>query len=265
MATQLDLNYDAQVAAVRSKVSAYAKRLWNGLPAYRDADADRLVRVLVPRVEAGQTKIAQLTDAYIARVVAAEVGGGIVRGDVADVSTEALRGVPAEEVYRRPFVTAYTEIAQGSTMTSAVTAGGARLVSLVETGMQLARTHSALQSGDRTGVQSWSRVLTGRENCALCTLATGQQYNRGDLMPIHGHCDCIVKPSFRAAEQPSVDRLRNAALAELGSSSRALPFADGGGTLADLLSLVTVAEHGETGPTLAWSWQHFTSKEEINL
>jgi hypothetical protein len=270
VATRLDLNYDAQVADVRTKVGSYAMRLWNGSPAYRDADAERIVALLIPRVEAGQARIAQLTDAYIARLVADELSGGIVRGAVADVSTEALRGVAAEEVYRRPFVTAYAELAQGATLTSAIGTGGARLSSLVDTGMQLARTHSARQAGERTKVKQWRRVLTGRENCALCSIVSTQTYYRGDLMPIHGHCDCIPKPLFGSSSELRDDtalsrQMREAVDAEFGGTARGEPFEGGKGTPSDYLGLIAVNEHGEIGPTLGWSWQNFTSKADIGL
>lgn len=270
MATRLDLNYDAQVAAVRTKVRGYAMRLWNGSPNYRDADAERLVALLVPRVEAGQARIAQLTDAYIARVVAAEIGGGIVRGTVADVSTEALRGVPGEEVYARPFVTTRAELAQGATLTAAIGAGGSRLASIVDTGMQLARTHSARQAGSRTGVELWRRELTGRENCAMCTIASTQRYHRGDLMPIHGNCDCIPKPFFgnpdtHVIEPELLERMHSAIEAQFGGTDRAARFIDGKGSYNDFMDLIVTNDHGEIGPTLGWRWQHFTSKSELDL
>jgi len=270
MATRLDLNYDRQVADVRARVGSYAKRLWGGSPSYRDADADRIIALLVPRVEAGQARIAQLTDAYIARVVASELGGGIVRGTVADVSTEALRGVPADEVYRRPFVTAYTELSQGSTLTAAVSAGGARLASIVDTGMQLARTHSARQAGERTGVELWRRELTGRENCGLCTIASTQRYHRGDLMPIHGNCDCIPKPFFGNAstqviEPKLLEQMHAAVEAEFGTTDRGARFIDGKGSYNDFMDLIVTNAHGEVGPTLGWRWQHFTSKSDLDL
>jgi hypothetical protein len=269
VATRLDLNYDAQVADVRARVGAYAKRLWNGSPSYRDADAERLIALLVPRVEAGQARIAQLTDAYIARVAASELGGGIVRGLVADVSTEALRGVSADEVYRRPFVTAYAELAQGATMTSAITLGGSRLASIVDTGMQLARTHSARQAGGRVGVKTWRRELTGRENCGLCAVASTRRYYRGDLMPIHGHCDCIPKPWFgdsseQAAEPTLLAQLRTVVQSAL-PADRAAAFAEGAGSVGDFAGLVSTHTHGELGPVLGWSWQQFTSKDDLGL
>jgi hypothetical protein len=261
MATRLDLNYDAQVLAVRTRVTEYARRYWAGLGSWRDADADRLIAALVPRVEAGQARVAQLTDAYIARVAAGS--GAIVRGAVADVSTESLRGVPADEVYQRPFVEMRTNLAEGSTVTTAVAAGGARLLSLVSTGQQLAKTHSARQAIDRSGAAGFERVLTGRENCSLCVIASTQRYHRGNLLPIHPGCDCGVRPIKGDPDEQIInperlESIHDAITAEFGTSDRAARYIDGGKDRGDYTDLLVTYKHGELGPTLAWRDQHHT-------
>jgi len=268
MVTRLDLTYDREVTAVRAKVAGYAARLWGGLAAYRDADAERLVATLVPRVEAAQLRIGQLTDAYISRVAAAELGSPIRRGVVADTSTLALRGVEPQIVYNRPFVTAYTKLSEGKTLTAAVSAGGARLASIVNTSMQLASTHAARTAGDRAGVELWMRTLTGRENCGLCVIASTQRYYRGNLMPIHGGCDCIPKP-FRGERGKQVidsallERMHAAVEAEFGGTDRGARFIDGQGTYNDFADLIVTHAHGELGPVLGWRHQHFSTGDDV--
>jgi len=269
MVTRLDAAYDAQVLAVRAKVESYAQRLWNGLPSYRDADAERLIAALVPRVEAGQARVAQLTDAYVSRLAAVETGGAILRGDVADSSTLALRGVSSDEVYNRPFVTLYTNLSNGSTLTAAVTAGGARLASLVSTGMQLSKTHSARNAMGRSGITTYERVLTGRENCALCVIASTQRYHRGDLLPIHPGCDCGVRPGSGDPNQQIInadllERIHSAVEAEFGTSDRGARLLTGDNSVSDYLDLTVTHEHGEIGPVLAWRGQHFSRGADIS-
>lgn len=269
MATRLDSNYDAQVLAVRKRVTDYARRYWAGLGSWRDADAERLIAALVPRVEAGQARIAQLTDAYIARAAAADLGTAINRGSVADVSTEALRGVPAEVVFDRPFVEVHTKLSEGSTVTTAVVAGGSRLLDLVATGMQLAKTHSARTAVDRTGVAGFERVLTGRENCSLCVIASTQRYHRGNLLPIHPGCDCGVRPFNGDPDEQVInpnrlEEIHSAITNEFGESDRAARYIDGGKDRGDYTDLLVTYNHGELGPTLSWRDQHHTGPSVLN-
>lgn len=267
MPTRLDLNYDRQILAVRTKVSNYAERLWNGLGSYRDADAERLIAALVPRVEAGQLRIAQLTDAYIARTAAATLGTQIRRGSVADVSTEALRGVPADEVYNRPFVTTHMKLSEGKSVSGAIAAGGARLESIVTTGMQLASTHAASHAMSRSGVESFARELTGRENCGLCVIASTQRYHRGNLLPIHPGCDCHVRVlkdggTDQVIDPDLLERMHSAVEAKFGGTDRGARSL-GFGTYNDFQQLLVTNTHGELGPVLGWRGQDFTSLSDI--
>ncbi|UAJ78322.1 hypothetical protein IT072_13745 [Leifsonia sp. ZF2019] len=267
--TRLDQNYDAQVAAVRSKVMSYAYRKWSSLSAYRDADAEKLIAELVPRVEAGQKRVAELTDAYLSRVAAQQLGTTISRGAVADATTESLRGVDANTVYQRPFTTVYTSLSNGNTLNAATAAGAARLADLVSSGMQLAKTHAARQAMSRTRVELYQRTLTGRENCALCVIASTQRYYKGDLMPIHPGCDCGIKSFIGEPDEQVIDPklLEQTHEAVAAKSGRA---ADRGGRdiglnnpVADYLDVIVTHEHGELGPVLAWRSDHFTGPSQI--
>lgn len=269
MVTRLDIAYDLQVLQVRTKVANYADRLWKGLGSYRDADAERLIAALVPRVEAGQLRIAQLTDAYISRTAAVTLGTSIKRGSVADVSTEALRGVPADEVYNRPFVTVHTKLSKGKSVSGAIAAGGARLASIVTTGMQLASTHAARQAMGRSGVESFARDLTGRENCGLCVIASTQRYSRGNLLPIHGGCDCKVRVlkdggTDHVINPELLERMHSAVEAQFGGTDRGARFIDGMGDYNDFMDLIVTNTHGELGPLLGWRDQHFSHGHDFD-
>lgn len=48
-------------------------------------------------------------------------------------------------------------------------------------------------------VIGYRRVLTGR-SCVFCAAAATKVYRRGDLMPLHAHCDCGVAPVYGTAD-----------------------------------------------------------------
>lgn len=48
-------------------------------------------------------------------------------------------------------------------------------------------------------VVGYRRVLTGR-SCMLCAAAATRIYRRGDLMPLHAHCDCAVAPVYSSSD-----------------------------------------------------------------
>lgn len=275
MATRLDRSYDQAVHKVRSQLLGYAVRQWNGLGSWRDKDYEHLLKVLVPRVEAGQQKVADLTDAYIRRL-SADTFGETKNGLPLSVSTASLRGVSAADVYHRPFASAYAELANGKSMTAAVSAGSHRLTDLVSSGLQLSKTHAAREAIDRTKFQGFQRTLTGRENCALCVVASTQRYTRGDLLPIHPGCDCGVKPYYaRFDTQVINEKLLDDTYTEIatrldhtsvGLDARHLGLSKTdvtGRPLSDFTDLLVTNQHGELGPVLSWRDHKFTSARDI--
>jgi hypothetical protein len=48
-------------------------------------------------------------------------------------------------------------------------------------------------------VVGYRRVLTGK-SCMFCAAAATKIYRRGDLAPLHAHCDCAVAPVFLGAD-----------------------------------------------------------------
>lgn len=246
---QTILGYNAAVAAVRSRVVAFARAAWRASPAYRDAEVARLVSMLVPRVQAGQVQVAQLTAAYIAALTAttaAPVNAATVTGG---------RGVPAAEVYRRPAIEVYTALSQGKPFSQAVAAGASRLESLVTTDLQMAKVRQSDASMRSTGFRFYRRVLTGAENCALCTIAATQRYHVGNLLPIHPGCDCGVQPIDVNYQLPQV--LDKAELAATHDLVAEVARPDLSGRATDYRKLLITHEHGEYGPTIAWRGQHF--------
>lgn len=263
------LSYQRAVDQVRARLLTVADRLWFSMGSYRDADIDRLVNLIVPHVQAGQIQIANLTEAYFQRVGAkAGIDVGYVTGG---------RGVPVDEVYRRPATTLYTALSEDKPMALAVEEGASRLASLISTDMQMAKVRQAQRSLDSAGVTAFIRTLTGRENCALCTIASTQRYWTKDLSPIHPGCDCgvdVLPPRFDPEEQivnagllesTHAEIERRLAVSDRGARDLGLSKVDSRGRpVSDFTDLIVTRTHGEYGPTLAWRDQKFTSKALID-
>ncbi len=242
IAAQVDA-YRRSSAAVRAAILAYLSRSWVALGSYRDADIDRWVGAVVPVVSGGLLQVATLTDAHLSNVIAA------MADDVprplgvrpVDVSVEALRGVPAADVYRRAGETVWTELSRGTDPPTAISRGLDRATRITETDLQLANTHTARRtlSADRR-VVGYRRVTDG-DPCKLCAQASTQRYFSGDLMPVHAQCSCSCVPIVgdrdpgRVINRGLLDRIK------------------------DGTTKVDVHQHGEVGPVLTDAAHAFAS------
>ena len=212
-----------------------------------------MIQAITPRVTAGQLRIADLTRAYLAQC-ARELGWKVVLPSIDQDEIRGARGVDPRVVYRRPAVDVYTALAAGKPLPQAAAEGRLRLTQLIGGDMQLAKVHASRQSmrGYPAEGQFYRRVLTGRENCALCVVASTQRYYRGDLLPIHPGCDCDVQPLppglavNQVIDEDLLEQVHQITADRLGVSDR-------GGRTPDYRKLLTVSEHGEYGPTLSWA------------
>ena len=245
--------YDSQVHAIRQQITAFGQAYWDSLPHYRASAVEDMIEAVTPRVIAGQLRVADLTRAYLARC-AVELGWKVVLPPIDQDEIRGARGVDPRVVYRRPAVDVYTALAAGKPLPQAAAEGRLRLTQLIGGDMQLAKTHASRQSmrAYPDAGQFYRRILTGRENCALCVVASTQRYHRGDLMPIHPGCDCGVQPlppglsANQVIDEDLLERVHQIAADRLGVSDR-------GGRTPDYRKLLTVREHGEYGPTLSWA------------
>lgn len=256
------LSHQSVVRQVRDRVERFARTVWSGLETVHDADVDRLIRTVVPVVEGGKRTVATLTDAYLAAVATELLGTPVHPSgvDLAKVAGAATRGVPPEEVYRRPAVTVWTALAAGTTFAAAKDQGLNRLLSLAATDLQLAKTGTAREVLSRDGrATGFQRILTGAENCPLCVLASTQTYGKEDLLPIHPRCDCDVGPLYddqdfgQIVSADDLDDLNNSAAEFIGTDS--IDRSDH--------RRVAVREHGEYGATLSWRDQKFTGPRAV--
>ncbi|TXK17399.1 hypothetical protein [Homoserinibacter sp. GY 40078] len=267
MATREALTRADEVAAdaIRSRVSRYIASVWGSASSLRDADVDRIVRQSLPVIRAGRLQMAQMTASYVLGLARVD---GFDRPPMAvDPKIIDYRGVPDEVVYRRPAVQTYTALSKGTPFEAAKQQGLNRLLSIATTDMQQARNRQARISYAGAGYEYRIRTLTGRENCALCVIASTQRYNAYSLMPIHPGCDC-GQEGVRGAGDPGQtidpDLLANtyAAVEEkLGPrDASGVPAAT---TISDYRNLIVVNQHGELGPTLAWRGDRFTGPDDI--
>lgn len=267
---QIVLTYQQQYERLRLTVAAQLAALWVGLGGVTDRDANRFVTAAAPAVRGAQLAVARLVAGYFAAVTC-EVLGSARTASIppSSVTTTELRGVDFADVYQRPVVTARTALSQHRPYDVAMDLAAQRLSQIVTADVvmaQRAATVAAVDNDER--IVGYSRVLTGN-SCALCATASSQRYHRGDLMPIHAHCDCSVAPIYGNADpghiinQKLIDDLK-AAARQTGDSDywrnrRVHVAADG--TVA--LTRPAVQIHGELGPVLTDPDHDFTGADDI--
>lgn len=244
---------------------ALAVNLFQNLGSWRDSDADRYVKLLDQGMIGLKRQASSLALGYY-REIARNSGQPFVATNVTaqDLTTAALRnGATAEIVYRRPFVQMWTALSEGKTMTEAIDAGAFRARSLATTELQLARRNAGLFArGKNDRIVGYIRTLTGRENCALCYVASTQRYHKKDLLPIHPGCDCGEQPIYgtqdpgQIIDEQLLEATHEAIEDRFGFSERA-----GQGQLD--YRLVEIRDNGELGPVLTVRGQHFRGPDDI--
>ena len=262
--------YDALSTSLRDRVISFVLAAFDSLGNYRDSDAATFLDRVLPTVLAAQQQMGHITDAYLSAMIGDMLGTATPAAGVQ--LPEALRGVPPDEVYRRPFVTAYTALSKGKAYAEAIGEARTRLLSITETDLQLARTHAAQQSMERGGAKFFRRRLTGTKNCALCVLASTQRYRVEKLMPIHPGCDCKVEP-LPGNKDPGhiidAETLREAhdAVAAAGETvdraGNVIRTTATGKRIRDYADVIITREHGEYGPMLAVRRHNFTGPDDV--
>ncbi|MFI7239674.1 hypothetical protein [Streptomyces cyaneofuscatus] len=254
--------YDALTGSLRERILTFVLSAFDGLPAYRDADADGFLERVLPVVLGVQQQMGQVTDAYLTAMIADMLGTTTATAPVTSAVSEQLRGVPPTEVYRRPFVQVWTALSRGHDPADAIGQGRTRLLSITETDLQLARTHSARGAMERGGARYFRRRLTSGKNCALCTIASTQRYRVENLMPIHPGCHCKPEPlpgnrdPGHVIDEQLLKDAHDAITRDLGESDR-------GGRAPDYRQVIITREHGEYGPLLAARRNNFTGPDDI--
>lgn len=247
---QLTVAYQAALAALGERL---ARRLSSAWSTVRDDDDETLRRwlaVVVPSVLGSQTASVALTAAHLTAYTAAEgqpIRNGGLRPD--PFIGAALRGVPIEAIYARPFAAARRVAEEDNRpLRSALTAEGARVVATAATDVQLAARAARVGWANTTPlVVGWRRSLGRGRHCALCQSASGAVYDRQMLMPIHQHCQCVAEPVLAA--EP---RQRTAPPVTVIDSPELRDAAEAGQAVA------RIENHGELGPVLVAVGREFS-------
>jgi hypothetical protein len=265
VATQAEVTA-ARSAAYVQQTARLRETTRNTLVAYflagqfRDADVARFLSRAVPLVLSSRLRMAALTAAHLERVLR---GAGLAPdATVAVPDVSLLRGVDVPAVYRRPFEQVWTELSREKDFTAAVKAGETRVTKLIETDLQLAKTHAAravMSKANGSGL--FQRVLRGEHDCVKCILTSTRVYSKAELLPIHPGCDCDVEPilgisEFKAEAQRRLVDAHDLVAQQFGPEA-ANPSGRG------YSDLIVTHEHGEYGPTLGIRGQAFTGPSAI--
>lgn len=237
MATALAERHIVLHARLRDRVEQTAGQMWQRLGSYNEPDVERWLAQVVPLIHAGQSQAVTLTDAYLARALDRQPVGL----DPQTVIDAARNGVPATEVYRRPFVDVWGGLKDGKQWQEAVALGLERATSAAAMDMQLAMRTAARDIGESdSAIRGYMRVPDAGA-CDFCQLVAEQTYSTGDLLPVHNRCGCGVEP---ITDGPIIRK------APTGASSKDLS--------------VAVHDHGELGPVLADAADNFTGPSAVN-
>lgn len=157
------------------------------------------------------------------------------------VGAGVRNGATPDDVYRRSFVTVWTDLSKGTPWADAVAAGLARATATAQTDVALSTRAAATEYAARDPRILGFRRVPDDGACDLCQLASEQSYGSGDLMPIHDRCGCTVEPELDESA--------------IGDTSRPSGELDGIG--------VAIHDHGELGPVLGVAGQTFTSEADL--
>lgn len=232
-------NYEATLDTIRDRVTRYALATWEAQTDHGDRAIAAWIAALTPIIEGGQQLTGTLTANYLAAYgtlldIAAE--SDPIPPEL--VTTMALRGVPADELYRRPQYDYWEALRNGDPSAMAVTAGGIRLGELVATNLQLARTHAArhvLTGKLGTVVIGYRRVTSGLA-CSLCADRSGK-FQKSELMSIHPKCKCGLVPIYRDGPDPGELSIEPGGVDDRGKAR--------------------IVQHGEIGPMLVREGDQF--------
>lgn len=225
-------------ARLRAAAEAAVVAAWRALPSYDEQNVPAFLARAVPAVAIAQRSSIALTAAFLAR----QSGEQLPAADVAAILAATRAGVPLEEVYRRPFVTVWTALQDGTRWEDAVAAGLARASGSAAFDVQAAMRGTLRDVGERTDrIVGYERVPDAGA-CSFCRLVAGQRYTTAQLMPLHNRCGCGVDVITRARRDEFFE----------GNRANDLDL-----SVED--ARVAIEQHGELGPVLVDAQHQFTA------
>lgn len=241
--------YQARYLALTNQLVRQIAALFLSPGEWRDAAP--FIAQAVPLVEGAQLTVARLVDGYTA-TVAGSKPVGLVASEVTDLRI----GTTTADVYRRPFETLWSALADDKPLDVAVKAGADRLAVIAQTDVILAQRQAMATVADQSPrIVGYRRTLTGK-GCVLCAVASTQRYRSDDLMPIHDRCDCGVAPIYGTKDPGRIVNRKVLDNLQAGGPDywRQRGFVNADGNPVDPASaptgLATVTAHDELGPYL---------------
>lgn len=236
----------AQIRALTQRATLMMRQAWWSLEDWHSADA--FLERVIPIITGAQIQTAALTDAYLAALLSEAMGEVVAAAGLAPEQVTNLRAnTTMIDAYARPFQTVWFQQSKGTEFPEALRLGLERAEHMISLDIQLARTHAAsliLQQTD--GIKRYQRVLSGSENCDICSVAARHTYKTSSLMPIHTKCDCTVAPVIEG-RPPLANRINEERAFTAPDSETEGPEKVSATKLNDE---VGVEDHGELGPVL---------------
>lgn len=254
------IEYQAQMraAAEAAALAAVMLRIRLFTEWYNTQAITALCTDIVTVVEAAQSQVAASTDLYLTQMV--NLAKGVIQSPAGSVNVAKLRtGVTHAGVYGRLADNYRWLISQGKDESEAMAQVEQRATAMVNMDMALADTRQSQKTLTKARIQKYRRVLhpelakDGKGSCGLCVVASDRIYNTDQIMPLHNGCHCQVVPI-------SVDW-------DIGNSLNTQDLQSlydqvGSNKYNDLIKTrYSVHEHGELGPTLGYSGDHWRDRK----
>lgn len=230
---------------VRELALRELRSVWEGLPGYDEEDVVGWLALALPLILLAQRQTALLTDAYIARATERQPLGV----DLEQVIGAAVRnGTPLEQVYRRPFVTLWSELGQGRSFEAGRDKARERMEATAAWDIQASFRDTLVQVGERDQNLWGFQRVANPDACEFCLRVNGAQFLKTNPLPLHPWCQCGVEPVVYTRGEAN----RNA-LEAFNANPTPVP------------EDVAIHAHGEMGSYLADPEHDFTSEEELDL
>lgn len=189
---------------LRAAIAAAVERVWRNLGGWNAGDAERFAASVAPLVSTGQRASVALTDAYLAQAVGRQPLG-VPTGEL--IGPAVRNGAAPEEVYRRPFVTLWSALADHKPFDDAFAKALHRAKSTAALDVQLSMRATAGFVNDADPAMFGFRRVADGGACPFCRVVDGAYVKDGTAMPLHNHCGCglepLTEPHALAVELPS--------------------------------------------------------------
>lgn len=231
-------------AALRKRTVEAVTRIWYALPDHRDGSLATWLQTVPSLIEAARRQQIAITEAYLARALDRPVTG--VSAD--QIIAGYRNGADPQDVYKRPFDTTWTALADGTPYTAAAEQGLARAVQTASTDVQMAMRDTLTAIGQsEENIWGYERIANPGA-CAFCQELDGAQFRTESPLEIHPSCGCGVEPVVYTRGRANRDNVK---IFENSPTNRP-PSSE-----------VAIRTHGELGPVIVDPNQAFDSAGNI--